>query len=115
MDISKLIPFIKEAVMTVSPEEVAAQLKKQQQTRQEDRQRETVDNEIIEQDERPSDDLQNEEGQMLEASFKELEIEEAIEQAKEEKKLQSGNEGETNPGAGVKLASYWDMLKHRIR
>ena len=88
MDISKLIPFIKEAVMTVSPEEVAAQLHKQQQSKLEDKQRETVDNEIIEQDERPSDDLQNEEGQMMENSFKELEVEDAIEQAKEEKKLQ---------------------------
>lgn len=123
MDISRLIPFIKEAAITVSPEEVAAQLQKQQQSKQEDKQRETVDNEVIEQDERPEDDQFNEEGQLLEGSFKELEVEDAIEQAKEQKLLVS-NEAMPQQKLGtllfeycqvIKQASCWEQLRKRIR
>lgn len=112
MDISRLIPYIVKAAMTVTPEEVAAQMQKQEQAKLEDKQRDTVDNDVIEQDERASDDEQNDaEGDLMADSFKELEVEEAIEQAKEEKLL-SGN---PDIGLGsVKVASYWDLLKARV-
>lgn len=115
MDISRLIPFIKEALLTVSPEEVAAQLQKQQKSKQEDKQRETVDNDIIEQDERPDDDQQNTEGDMMSSSFKELEIEEAIEQAKEEKMLTGTPDGGPAPGGNIKTANMWQILGARIK
>jgi Ca2+-dependent lipid-binding protein len=115
MDISKLIPFIKEALLTVSPEEVAAQLQKQQQSKQEDKQRETVDNDVIEQDENPNDDQQNTEGDMMSSSFKELEVEEAIEQAKEEKMLQGTSDSGPAPGGNIKTANMWQLLSARIK
>lgn len=115
MDISKLLPFIKEALLTVSPEEVAAQLQKQEKSKQEDKQRETVDNDVIEQDERPDDDLQNTEGDMMSSSFKELEVEEAIEQAKEHKMLNGNPDGGPAPGGNIKTANMWQILRERIK
>ncbi len=102
--------------MTVAPEEVAAQLAKQQKSKQQDKERETVDNEVIEQDEKPQDDLKNEEGKLMENGFKELEVEEAIEQAKEEKLLGNDVGFSSIPGNGpTKQGSYWEVLRSRIR
>lgn len=113
MDISRLIPYIKRAAMEVTPEEVAFQLQKSEKARQEDKERETVDNEVIEQDEKPIDEAKNEEGALLEGSFQELDIEDAVEKAKEEKLL-AGNPQPTPP-PGNKVASYWEILQSRIR
>ena len=115
MDISKLLPFVKKALMKVSPEEVATQLRKQEQSKQEDKQRETVDNEVIEQDENPSDDQDNQEGQLIEGAFKELEVEDAIDQAREEKMLAGGQDSANVPGVSAKTANYWTILKRRIK
>lgn len=115
MDISRLIPFIKEALLTVTPEEVAAQLQKQQQSKLEDKQRETVDNDVIEQDEHPDDDQQNTEGDMMTNAFKELEVEEAIEKAKEEKQLNSNENGGPLGSSNIKTATLWQLLRKRIR
>jgi len=123
MDISKLIPYIKQAsALVVKPDEVAAQLQKQEQTKLEDKERETVDNEVIEQDERPTDENSNDEGKMMADSFVELEIEDAIDKAKEEKLLSSdvghnmAKIGTCYDALSTRFAnpnrfSYWDILK----
>ncbi len=118
MDLTKLLPFLLQKAaegLSVTPEEVAAQMQKQQQKKLEDKDKETIDNDVVEGDEKPADDLKNEEGQKLEGSFKELEVEDAIEKAKEEKQLQSNPSGSTNQIPGIKVASYWELLQSRIR
>lgn len=116
MDLTRLIPFLQKQAalgLQVSPEEVAEELRKAEQSKQEDKQRETIDNEVVEQDENPSDDLKNEEGALLENSFKELAVEDAIEQAKETKLLVGGPE--IGPIGNFKSASFWDLLAKKIK
>lgn len=119
MDLTLLIPFLVKqanAGLSVSPEEVYAQMQKQQQKKLEDKDRETVDNEVVEQDERPSDDLKNDEGNLMEGSFKELEVEDAIDKAKEEKLLATNPEvSSTSNAPAVKVASYWEVLQSRLK
>lgn len=113
MDYAKLIPFlIKHALASgqITPEEVAAQLKKQEQPDIEDKDSETVDSEAIEvKDPATKQEQENTEGKMLEGGFQELAVEDALEKAKEEKKLQD------NPvnSSIAKSASHWDLLREK--
>ena len=112
MDFVKLEQFIKKAMQAssgynqVSPEDVAAEMQKKQQTSTEDKDTETVDGEVIDDGHELAEN--NQEGQMLEQAFPELEVEDAIEKAKETKKLQ-GDGGVTIKSAG----NYWELLKLR--
>lgn len=109
MDLKLLLPFIiKQAIATgqVSPDEVMAQLQEQSSKKEQDRDNETVDSELTEDGEGIIEP--NEEGRMLESGFKELELEEAVEKAKEEKSLR-----DTTNVSTIKSASYWDLLVTR--
>lgn len=105
MDLKVLLPFlIKTALETnqVSPEDVMRQMHKQVGNKDRDQESETVDTEVLEDGE--TQDEPNEEGAMLETGFKELEIEEAIEKAKQEKKLEFSPNVQTIKTAWDKLA-----------
>lgn len=119
MDLTKLLPFLlKKAAegLSVTPEEVAAQMQKAESQKLEDRDKETVDNDVIEGDEQQADKAKNEEGDMLESAFKELEVEDAIEKAKEQKQLQSNpSMDSTTNSVGVKFANCWELLKARLK
>lgn len=110
MDYAKLIPFLVKVALEsgqITPEDVAVQLKKQQQPKLEDKDTETVDSEAIEVDDPTTkNEQENQEGEMLEEAFPELEIEDAIDKAKEEKQLQE------NPDVSnlMKSSSLWDVL-----
>jgi len=111
MEFKSLLPFLEklaDANKDVSVQEVATQLHKQLTNREEDNDGETVDNEVTDDgqsDHKPS----NEEGEMLENSFQELKVEDAIEKAKEEKALEGNDSGLSNEFK--KAASIWDELK----
>lgn len=120
MDIETLLPLmLKLALDTnqVKPEEVMAILQNKQQGKTEDKNTETVDGDVIDTENPTNDDINNQEGKILESSFKELEIEDAIEKAQELKELnipigeqlQSSNTITTVQ----KVASCWDVLKEK--
>lgn len=113
MDFEKLVPFIKKALADngVSPEEVAQILQEKTHTNETDQNTETVDSEMVDKSNPQSADVSNEEGKMLENTFGELDVEEAIEQAKERKTYD--DPATTTDGASVKIGSYWDLLKSR--
>ncbi len=101
----------------VQPSEVMAILQQKQQGGPEDKNTETVDGDIIGAEAPLADMDSNLEGKILETAFPELEVEDAIEQAKEMKQLnqpitQEGNFGGQN-GCIQKAGSLWDVLKAR--
>ena len=74
MDIDKLLPLmLKLALDTeqVKPEEVMAILQQKQRGATEDKNTETVDGDVIDTENPTNDDVDNQEGKILENSFKE--------------------------------------------
>ncbi len=117
MDIETLLPLmLKLALDTnqVKPEEVMAILQQKQKGSTEDKNTETVDGDVIDTENPTNDDIQNQEGKILENSFKELEVEDAIEKAQELKKLNMPVMAETTPSNSPvtvqKLANYWEVF-----
>jgi hypothetical protein len=108
MDFNKLSILINKLAsdVTVSPEEVVAELNKNQ-TLNEDKDTETVDGNIINPEQESQEIEENEEGKLLEKTFPELDVEVAIEKAKENKKLNFSSAPKS-----IKTASqtYWDIL-----
>ncbi len=121
MDYHRLIPtIVKLALDTeqVKPEEVYAVLQQKNQGKTEDKNTETVDGEVLDAENPSADDVANEEGKILESAFKELDIEDAIEQVKESKKYNdTANATPTinNEGNSIsqKAASYWEVLRSK--
>lgn len=102
----------------VSPEEVYAVLQQKQQGKVEDKNTETVDSEVLDSESPTRDDANNDEGKVLEQAFKELDIEDAIEKAKENKKYEiplAQPQAITGPNNYTvqKTASMWDLLKEK--
>lgn len=117
MDIETLLPLmLKLALDTnqVKPEEVMAILQQKQRGTTEDKNTETVDGDVIDTENPTNDDVENQEGKILENSFKELEVEDAIEKAQELKKLNLPIGAEqtplNSPQTVQKLANYWDVF-----
>lgn len=109
MDFEKLVPFIKRALesQNVTPEEVYSVLKRDNSSSGitgEDTNNETVDNQLVDPTNQTPDEQRNDEGQLLESTFQELLVEDAIEKAKEEKLF-------NQPAQNSKTASYWDLLR----
>jgi DNA-binding transcriptional MerR regulator len=114
MNFEDLVPFIKRALENngVSTEEIQQVLSEQQNDSTQDSQSETLDNEMVDkQDQLPSEE-ENLEGKMLESTFKELEVEDAIEIAKERKSYDSSPVLDNNKDSSIKIGSYWDLLAH---
>lgn len=84
-----LTTMLKLAVDTeqIKPEEVMAVLQRKAQGQQEDKNTETVDSEILDSAQPSKDDVSNDEGKILETTFKELDVEDAISELKETKKV----------------------------
>lgn len=104
----------------VKPEEVMAILQKKQQGREEDKNTETVDSEVLDSDCPSPDDAKNDEGKVLETAFKELDVEDAIEAAKEQKKYNLGGGEQTSLFSGStntsiqKAATVLDELRKKL-
>jgi len=111
MDFEKLIPFIKKALDSngISPDEVMQVMNENKQNVG-DKNTETVDSDVVDNNAQQQQDIDNEEGKMLESTFKELEVEEAIEKVKERKSYDSASSLESN-GENVKFANCWEFLK----
>lgn len=111
MDFEKLIPFIKKALDSngVSPEEVM-QVMNQNNQNVGDKNTETVDSELIDNNAQQQQDVDNEEGKLLESTFKELEVEEAVDKVQEQKSFEA-NPSLDSDNENVKFASCWEILK----
>lgn len=110
MEFDKLLPFLEKYASdnNVGDEDVIKQLIKKVNNSA-DNNTETVDNEIID----PNADIEdNSEGQILETTFPELEIEDAIQQAKEEKPFENIQRVDQNH-EGLFKRSYWELLKEK--
>jgi hypothetical protein len=122
LDQALLTTILKLALDTdqIKPDEVMAILQRKSNNSTEDKNTETVDSEILDNEAPSSDDKKNDEGKLLEQSFKELEVEDAIEEAKENKQLQGG-EGSSenllsaNNATVQKVATVWEQLKERYQ
>ena len=84
----------------------------------EDKNTETVDGDVIDAKNPSNDDVNNQEGKILETTFKELEVEDAIEEAKEMKQLNQpitseGTFGGNNNMTIHKAANMWEALKQK--
>lgn len=103
MDFEKLVPFIKKALENngVSIQDIQEELQEGvgHPADDKDQELETIDNTVVDNSNPQKADVNNEEGKMLESTFKEIEVEEAINRAKEEKDFK-----------GLKQGSYWDKL-----
>lgn len=102
----------------VKPEEVRAILDQKHKGKTEDKNTETIDGDIIDSENPTNDDVQNQEGKILETAFKELEVEDAIEKAKELRKLNTpvnNNTIHSNTTTTVHKAasSLWDVLVNK--
>jgi len=114
MDLSLLIPFLSKtaaAGLSVSPEEVVIQLKKE--NKKKDKDNETVDGDVVDHDQQAKALHQNIEGKLMEGSFKELDIQAAVEKALEQKK-KGITSGSKSCCESTKTASYWDLLSSRL-
>lgn len=102
MNFEALVPFIKKAlaIKDISNDEIRANLSATQQGDKEDQNNETVDSTLTDLTAPSKDEVDNEEGKLLETAFKEVEVEQAIEQAKEESKFRHID----------KTSSIWDQL-----
>lgn len=115
MDLSLLIPFLSKtaaAGLSVSPEEVVIQLKKDQSKK--DKQNETVDSDIIDHDQMKSIN-KNIEGKLMDSSFKELDVQAAVEKAVDQKKKGLSSDSSKPCCDSTKTASYWDLLSSRFK
>lgn len=118
MDIDKLLPLmLKLALDTeqVKPEEVMAILQQKQRGATEDKNTETVDGDVIDTENPTNDDVDNQEGKILENSFKELEVEDAIEKAQELKNLNlpigaTASNNVQTMNVTHKVATLWDVF-----
>lgn len=117
-----LIPTILKLALDteqVKPEEVMAVLQQKAKGKTEDKNTETVDGDVIDSEQPTQDDVNNQEGKILESSFKELEVEDAIEKAKELKALNTPINLESikqeNNSTVQKVATYWDLLKENYK
>lgn len=103
----------------VKPEEVMAVLQQKAKGKTEDKNTETVDGDVIDSEQPTQDDIDNQEGKILESSFKELEVEDAIEKAKELKALNTPINLESikqeNNSTVQKVATYWDLLRDNYK
>ena len=102
-DFEKLVPFIKKALENngVSIADIQAELSQEQgiSGTDKDQELETVDNGLLDNTNPSTSDVNNDEGELLEQTFKEIEVENAIESAKEEKDFKH-----------IKKMSAWDKL-----
>jgi hypothetical protein len=103
MDFEKLIPFIKKALENndVSIADIQEELQegKGNPADDKDQELETVDNGVVDNSNPQNSDVSNDEGKLLESTFKEVEVEEAITRAKEEKDFKQ-----------IKQSSAWKQL-----
>ena len=106
MDFEKLVHFIKKALASSNDVSTAdvQRILKEQVSGDEEQENDTVDSNITDISDATQEEAKNEEGKLLEQSFPELEVEKAIEQAREEAKFRHIEEGE-------KTASIWDILQ----
>lgn len=117
-----LIPTILKLALDtaqIKPEEVMAVLQQKAKGKTEDKNTETVDGDVIDSEQPTQDDIDNQEGKILESSFKELEVEDAIEKAKELKALNTPINLESikqeNNSTVQKVATYWDLLRDNYK
>ena len=108
MDFEKLVPFIKKALATQDVDTADIQkILKEQVSGEEEQENDTVDSNITDISSATNEEAKNDEGKLLENSFPELEVEKAIEQAKEDSKFKYIEE------QTQKTASIWGILKQR--
>lgn len=108
MNFEKLVPFIKKALSTQDVDTAdIQQILKEQVTGDEEQENDTVDSNITDISGATNEEAKNDEGKLLENSFPELEVEKAIEQAKEDAKFKHIEE------QTQKTASIWDVLKQK--
>lgn len=100
----------------IKPEEVMAVLQRKAQGKTEDKNTETVDAQLIDSENPTIDDSNNDEGRVLESAFKELDVEDAIKEIKENKKYDSTEAasgvllGPSNNNTVQKSASIWSRF-----
>lgn len=108
LNFEKLIPFIKKALdnQGIKPEEIHQELQAQEAGKTHDQDLDDVDSNILDNGEHNRSDMTNSEGKALETSFKEFDVEVAIDKIKERKSY-------TEDGGVTKESSeltYWDLL-----
>ncbi len=103
----------------VKPEEVMAVLQRRRAGSQEDKQTDNIDSEVVDSGNPSAQEISNEEGKLIEQAFQELEVEDAITEAKELKKLNIPidlNETHQAPNTTVqKIASPWSLCKEAFK
>lgn len=109
----------------VRPDEVMAVLQDKKLGKPEDKSSESIDNDVIDAESPDNSDVQNIEGKILEQSFKEFEVQEAIEVVKEKKQLklpittqtkpEDNNPTQNNNYVVQKTANFWEVLKSRVK
>lgn len=120
MDSRLLRTMLKLALDTdqVKPEEVMAILQENRQGLDSNQNTETVDSEVLDTENPSKDDLKNDEGKILESAFKELEVEDAIEEAKDRKKLGPTNVDSQfmqSVNTSVHKVAAWDRLRDKFK
>ena len=111
MNFKDLEPFFKSANFSMGSGQQNPQIQQiaslfnQQNTPNEDPDGETVDDNIVDTDKSQSQE-QNIEGQLMEPAFKELEVQEAIENQKQQEQL--------SPTPSYNFDSFFDKNAHRV-
>lgn len=106
MDFEKLVPFIKKALAAQDVDNADIQaILKEQTSGNEEQENETVDSNVTDISDATNEEAKNDEGKLLESSFPELEVEKAIDQAKEEAKFKHIDNDQQ------KTASLWSILQ----
>lgn len=113
MDFTKLEPFLAKFALdtSVNPTEVAAILQRKQQQKQQNKNPDNLNENETFGVSQPLDDnpgaAENTEGELLEKAFPELEVENALEEAKENKPFANDSSNT------IKSANYWDLLRQK--
>lgn len=110
MDFEKLVPFIKKALASsdIDTADIQAILNEKNTPEEQEHQNPTVDGDITDISGTTQEESKNDEGKMIEKSFPELEVETAIETAKEEAKFKHIENDSTE-----KVATLWDLLQQK--
>jgi len=123
MDLSLLIPFLSKtaaAGLSVSPDEVVIQMKKDKQKNTKDKENDTVDGDVVDHDHQVKKVNKNIEGELMGNSFEELDVQAAIDRVKDRKrkgltpKDKKNCDCDDTDRSQTKTASYWDLLSSRL-
>lgn len=108
LDFEKLVPFIKKALdnQGIKPDEIMQELQRQNQDQQHDQDLDNVDSSVLDNSPHTQSDVSNTEGKVLENSFKEFDVEIAIDKIKERQSY-SGNAPVDKTAESL---TYWDLL-----